>query len=272
MQHEFDSPISQSLYFSDSQTILLHMDDGTVWQSSNEGFSWKQLYPKETFLGVVMHAFSYDRAYLIPSGDSRKLYYTTDTGRSWLEMTLPMSPNSLGIPMLDFHPTRADWLIFTGSIDCGSLSNSCRAVSYYTTEHGRRWKEVDSYVRTCAWARDQRLKIDEREIICESYRNKRGSQVGGDYNPLELVAGGNYYSNPKRLFESVVGFASFAEYLLVAQVSLASAQTLIMIMMMMMIGPHIDDASSTRWRGLYRCRSRWMGTNSQKGNFLLPCE
>lgn len=218
IQHDFDTGIDQHSYFPNSQTVLLHMADGTVWQSSNEGFSWKQLYADETFVGVIMHAFSPERAYLITN--SRKIYYTTDTGRQWIEMTPPMEPNSLGLPILDFHPTRADWIIFTGSIDCSStLSTSCRAVAYYSTEHGRRWKKIEEYVRTCAWARDARLKIDEREIICESFRDKRGSQKGGDYNPIELIAGSNYYSNKIKLFDSVVGFASFSEYLLVAQVS-----------------------------------------------------
>jgi hypothetical protein len=93
-------------------------------------------------------------------------------------------------------------------------------VAYYSTDHGRRWKKIEEYVRTCAWARDARLKIDEREIICESYRNKKGSQNSGEYNPVELIAGASYYSKKIKLFESVVGFASFSEYLLVAQVSL----------------------------------------------------
>jgi hypothetical protein len=194
------------------------MADGTVWQSSNEGFSWKQLYPDETFLGVLMHSFSPERAYLI-TGD-RRIYYTTDTGRQWLEMRPPMEANTLSLPILDFHPTRADWIIFTGSVDCTStLSTSCRAAAFYSTDHGRRWTKIEEYVRTCAWARDARLKIDEREIICESYRDKKGSQKSGEYNPIELIAGANYYSKKIKLFDSVVGFASFSEYLLVAQVS-----------------------------------------------------
>ena len=210
--HEFAS-ITQQYYFQQSSTTLLHLQDHTVWQSSNEGFSWRLLYADIS--GVILHSFSYDRAYLV---SDKQIYYTTDTGRSWLTMTLPMGPNTLGLGILDFHPTRADWLIFTGSVDCDStVSANCHAVAYYTTDHGRRWKQVDSYVRTCAWARDARLKIDEREIICESYRDKRGSQLSGDYNPIELVAGSPYYSSPKRLFDSIVGFASFAEYLLVAQ-------------------------------------------------------
>jgi hypothetical protein len=132
-----------------------------------------------------------------------------------------MDPNNLGIPILDFHPTKPDWLIYTGSEECTStLSTNCHAVAYYSTDHGRRWKKIEEYVRTCAWARDARLKIDEREIICESYRNKKGSQNSGEYNPVELIAGASYYSKKIKLFESVVGFASFSEYLLVAQVSL----------------------------------------------------
>ncbi|WVQ82331.1 hypothetical protein IAT38_004459 [Cryptococcus sp. DSM 104549] len=216
--HEFSSSIVQNLYFPLSQTILLQLADATIWQSSNEGFSWKQLSESDTILSVSMHTYSPERAYLITN--TRKIYYTTDTGRSWNIITAPMDPNNLGISILDFHPTKPDWLIFTGSADCSStLSTTCRAVAWYSTDHGRRWKKIEEYVRTCAWARDQRLKIDEREIICESYKNKKGSQALGEYNPLELIAGASYYSKKIKLFDAVVGFASFSEYLLVAQLN-----------------------------------------------------
>lgn len=167
-----------------------------------------------------MHQFSGERAYLIT--DKKRIYHTTDTGKSWNSIYPETEPNNLGITILDFHPTKPDWLIYTGSIDCAStLSSTCRAVAYYSTDHGKRWKKIDEYVRTCAWARDARLKIDEREIICESYKNKKGSQRSGDYNPLELIAGANYYSKKIKIFDAVVGFASFSEYLLVGQVSLS---------------------------------------------------
>ncbi|WWC63338.1 uncharacterized protein I303_105938 [Kwoniella dejecticola CBS 10117] len=216
--HGFNSVITQHQYFPGSQSVLLQLGDGTVWQSSNEGFSWKQLYEQETFLGVTMHTFAGERAYLLT--DSKRIYHTTDYGRSWNVITAPELPNNLGITILDFHPTKADWLIYTGAIDCtDTLSTNCRAVSYYSTDHGRRWKKIEEYVRNCAWARDARLKIDEREIICESYKNKKGSQLGGEYNPLELIAGPGYYSKKIKLFDAVVGFASFSEYLLVAQLN-----------------------------------------------------
>jgi len=35
---------------------------------------------------------------------------------------------------------------------------------------------------------------------------------------LELVVGSNYYNRKKKIFDAVVGFAKFSEYLVVAEV------------------------------------------------------
>lgn len=219
--HSFDSYVVNQQYFGQGATVLLQLADDSVWQSSNEGFSWKRLYEDDHFLSVIMHAHSSDRAYLVT--DTRKMYYTTDTGRTWSTIQAPADPNPFNIEMLDFHPTRPDWLIFTGAADCkDTLSQKCRAIAYYSTDNGRHWKKLEEYVRTCSWARDARLKIDEREIICESYRDKKGSQRSPDYNPLQLIAGQQFYSKKTKLFDSVVGFATFSEYLIVAELDDAS--------------------------------------------------
>lgn len=211
--------MSQHAYFGDSKTILVELSDNTVWQSSNEGFTWKRLYEKEKFLALALHEYSKDRAYLVT--DTRTVYYTTDTGKSWNTFTSPNDPNGLGVPIFDFHPTKSDWIIWTGQVDCDTLeSTTCRAESYYTTDNGRRWKKIESYVKKCSWARDSRLKIDDKMIICETYKNKSGSQRSSSYNPLQLVAGKGYYSSEEILFPTIVGFATFSEYLIVAEVIL----------------------------------------------------
>lgn len=66
---------------------------------------------------------------------------------------------------------------------------------------------------------DKELTTDPTEIICESYRDKKGSQATFEGNPLELVVGTNFFGRKKKMFDRVVGFAKFSEFLVVASVS-----------------------------------------------------
>ncbi|KZV85936.1 Oligoxyloglucan reducing end-specific cellobiohydrolase [Exidia glandulosa HHB12029] len=210
---EFDSLVVQHAFFKNSKTILVRLEDGIVWQSSNEGFTWQQMEGK--WLGFYMHPYSNDRGYLI--GAERKMMYTTNQGRNWVAFTAPAPPNTMRIPVLAFHPKRNDWLIWTGAYGCPG--KDCHARAWYTTNNGREWDSIDTYVRTCSWARDKDLKIDEELILCESYRDKKGSQehFRPDNNPLQFIAGGNFYAKPQKIFDNIVGFAKFSEYLIVAQ-------------------------------------------------------
>ena len=189
--------------------------------SSNEGYAWTQLRFEDNnfrFLAFYHHKYSPDRAYLIT--DSEKFFYTTDTGRNWLVAKAPTPPNTFGAVVLHFHPN-SDMLIWTGNKDCGG--DNCRAEAQFTRDNGRTWTFVEDYVKNCAFAKDKHLDADPTEIVCESYKVKQGSQKYFGYNnPLELVAGRNYFEKGTRkmLFENVVGFTKFSEFLVVAEVYL----------------------------------------------------
>ena len=63
------------------------------------------------------------------------------------------------------------------------------------------------------------LFADPTEILCESHRDKTGNQrLFQMDNPLELIEGTDYYRKKKKLFDQVVGFAKFSEFLIVAEV------------------------------------------------------
>lgn len=201
--------------------MLVQLWNGQIWQSRNEGYTWKQIEPTEAFATYYMHTHSNDRAFLITKGT--RVYYTTSGARFWDTFKAPLPPNNFNIPLISFHPQQTDWLIWVGEADCSDLgeNGNCRAEAWYTTDNGRKWTYIESYVRQCSWARDNDLKIDGRLILCESYRDKQGNQKAfGNNNPLELVIGGNFFAKGERqrLFEQVVGFATFSEYLLVAEV------------------------------------------------------
>ena len=177
-----------------------------------------QLYPGQRFLAFYHHKYAADRAYLIT--DTNTFYYTTDFGSNWHTGSAPTLPNTFGAQVLRFHPT-SDNLIWTGNRDCdGSGSgDKCRAEAMYSRDNGRKWTFVEDYVRNCAWTRDRTLDADPNEILCESHRDKKGSQrMFTQDNPLELVVGENFYRRRKKMFDQVVGFAKFSEFLVVAAV------------------------------------------------------
>jgi hypothetical protein len=211
---EFPAQIVQHNYFKDSTTLLVRLADHSIWQSSNEGYTWNQLYPDAHFLAFYLHGYANDRAYLITS--SMQYYYTTDTGRSWNPLDGPLVPNTFGAPVLNFHP-QTDILLWIGNKDCTGTGENCHAEAHYSRDNGRHWHLVETYVRNCGWARDSDLKIDSTQILCESYKNKEGSQRFFQDNPLEFVSGTNFFQKKTKLFDHVVGFAKFSEYLIVAE-------------------------------------------------------
>ncbi|KAI0923357.1 vacuolar protein sorting/targeting protein PEP1 [Taiwanofungus camphoratus] len=213
---EFPAPILQFAYFKDSTTILVRLGDNSIWQSSNEGYTWQQIHPEEHFVAFYHHSYSNDRAYLITN--SKRYWYTTDTGKNWVALDGPLPPNNFGLQILHFHPMKSDYLIWTGSDGCAGFGETCHAEAFYTRDNGRNWKPIEKYVRNCAWARDAELLVDPNQIICESYKNKEGSQRFFQMdNPLELIGGTDFFSKRTRLFDHVVGFAKFSEFLIVAE-------------------------------------------------------
>ncbi|KAH9941948.1 Oligoxyloglucan reducing end-specific cellobiohydrolase [Amylocystis lapponica] len=213
---EFPAPVVQFAYFKQSTTILVRLGDSSIWQSSNEGYTWEQIHPEERFVIFYHHGFSNDRAYLITN--SRRYYYTTDTGKTWTAAEAPAAPNTFGLQILHFHPSKSDYLIWSGGSGCSGFGDNCHVEAYYSRDNGKNWKLIDTYVRNCAWARDAELLVDPNQIICESYKNKEGSQRFFQMdNPLELIGGQDFFNKKTKLFDHVVGFAKFAEYLIVAE-------------------------------------------------------
>lgn len=215
---DFPSRIIEHQYFGNGKTLLAYTADNSVWITTNEGFTWKRILENEKFVAMAMHKYAKNRAYLFTN--SRTVWVTIDNGVTWSKFNAPMDPNSLSIPLLDFHPEQADWLIWTGSVDCASATSSnCHTKAFYTRDHGRSWKDIDTYVRVCTWGRDRKFKIDDRTIFCESYAKKSGSQRSADVGDLQLIAGTNFYAKQQILFEAIVGFATFEQYMVVAEVS-----------------------------------------------------
>lgn len=252
-QFEFPSSYHQFEYFKDSSTILVRLDDSSVYQSSNEGYTWKHIIPEERFISFYMHAHSNDRAYLLTT--TTTVYHTIDGGESWNTMQAPLPPSTFGAPVMSFHPQNSDWIIWMGGTgDCNGFAGDCHAEASYTTNNGHSWNKIESYVKSCGWARDTDLKVDRQLILCESYKDKRGNQhYFGSSNSLELWEGSGFYNNPTKLFDNVVGFTKFSEYLIVAEVSVMNVSVLLEFPPFLIILP--SSSILKRYRLIYKSLS-----------------
>jgi hypothetical protein len=139
-------------------------------------------------------------------------------------MTPPTRPNTFGISHLSFHPNKEEYIIWIGEENCDAgIGQSCAAVAHYSKDNGRQWHFIERYVRSCEWARDSELLVDPNQILCERYQNRKGDQrLFGRDTPLELVSGTQFFKNQRKLFDNIVGFTKFSEYLVVAQVGLVT--------------------------------------------------
>ncbi|EDR05456.1 uncharacterized protein LACBIDRAFT_329753 [Laccaria bicolor S238N-H82] len=107
------------------------------------------------------------------------------------EPKAPTPPDTFGAQVTHFHPN-TDNLIWTGNRGCSAQAQSCHAEAQYSRDNGRKWSLIDSYVWNRAWAKDAELNTDPNEIICGT---RRATSV----------------------FDHVVGFAKFSEFLVVAE-------------------------------------------------------
>lgn len=124
---------------------------------------------------------------------------------------------------------------------------------------------IEEYVRNCAWAKDAELAVDRSQILCESYRDKVGSQrYFQSNNPLQLVGGSDFFKKKKTLFNQVVGFAKFAEFLIVAEVSR------VVLVVWLLANAFFSSSSYPRSVRL-TCRYLWMDEHSPPDGSRLVC-
>ncbi|CAG8518361.1 10234_t:CDS:10, partial [Racocetra persica] len=220
---KFDTLITDFFYVDNTTTILIRSND-QVWKSDDEGYSWELIKDLKgaKVLAMIQNPYFKEHIYFITLSNTQ--YYTTNAGKSISPMKVREQPNVLELPILKFHPTEKEWLIYTASVKCDEIfSLECKAVAYYTQDNGGNWEELDNYVRTCSWALDTKFVVDDKKFIfCESYKNKRGSQKSFINNPLQLWSSHDFGKSKTTVSDDIVGFTTFEQYMVAAEARISS--------------------------------------------------
>ena len=218
--HSFDSSVRQYFYLErtkdssgDDQTIVAQLNNGQIHITSNFGRTWTRVLPDEELVAVVSHEYFKDWIYLFTAG--KKAFASKDRGQSFTEIKLPAPPNMMRIPLLDFHSTRSNWLIFTGQEGCESTTKrDCRPIAYYTENGGRSWHELLDYVQQCSYIGTTDVDANDNLIYCTTNLDKDDKPGSA----MQLRSSIDYFSTSQTHFTNVLGYAVFEEFVVVAEI------------------------------------------------------
>jgi hypothetical protein len=211
---------SQLQTFQDKVSRVFYLNDQTILHSLDSVY----VFPKTLILsGVLDVQLDQNSLYLLTATD----IYIYTTSLQKLPLPANTKPNDFDVPVLDFHPTQKDWLIYvSGSKAC---PNACHTTTYMTVDKGLNWKQVDTWSEKCVWARDvffSNPALDNDAIYCMSYmyKNQDISQdklrfQENSQNPLQFILIKNQGSSQTVMLDKgVQGFFVVSNVLVVASV------------------------------------------------------
>lgn len=212
--------IYDKLYFErtetssgDDETVIAQTEDG-VFLSHDHGKKWKQILSDVKIKYIVRHKYLNDRVFFIASND--KVYYSLNRGDDIqkFDAKVPHPADWDYAAPMSFHPTKKDWIIWTG-MSCSKGGDSCHAVASISQDRGDTWKTLARYVSKCEFIYEAQTtqKEDEKLIFC-TIRTKESPDV--DNNPWKLVSSTDFFQDSVTHFEDILGFATMSEYTIVA--------------------------------------------------------
>lgn len=183
-----------------------------IWITHDHGEKWKRILEDVEVVTIYPNPNFFDSVYFITP--NAEVWYTLDRGHTDPKKMskVPSKPNRKNLQVLDFHPRKKDWLIWTGQEDCED-PKTCHVVTYYTKDNGYEWHRLLPYAGLCKWVRTGNEKGSEKLVFCEHEEKEDGS------GNLQLLASDNFFDDKKEHFSDIIGFATMKEFIIVASVN-----------------------------------------------------
>lgn len=196
------------------ETVIAQTDKG-VFLSRDHGKNWKEILKDKKVKYVVRHTYLNDRVFFIASDD--KVYYSVNRGDDIQEfdVKVPHPADYLHAAPMSFHPTKKDWIIWTGK-SCSTGGDSCHAVASISKDRGDSWKTLARYVSKCEFIYAEKTAREaegEKLIFCGA-RTKESNDPKD--NPWKLVGSTNFFEDSVTHVDDMQDFAIMSEYIIVA--------------------------------------------------------
>ncbi|KAL4867861.1 hypothetical protein BDV12DRAFT_111518 [Aspergillus spectabilis] len=193
----------------DETIMMLNGKEHELFVSHDHGKNWRQELKDKNIMKLVHHHYNSDTAYILTNGVDG--FYTINRGETFRPFTAKLAPNNENVPVLRFHPTKRDWLIWIGAADCDS--GDCHSNAYFSDDRGDTWKLLLRYAKKCEFESRENRPDSDRLIFCEQYENENKK------NRLQLKSiASESFSESDWIthYEDVVDYVTRSEYIIVA--------------------------------------------------------
>ncbi|KAJ3174619.1 vacuolar protein sorting/targeting protein PEP1 [Irineochytrium annulatum] len=217
----FKHPLADYFYFNRTKSVVIRDASGNVWMSQDAGMSWEQPDTlKKTDVDVIMRdPHRGDRAFFIT--DEKTQFVAESNGTFIRQFDVPSRPNHMRADILATHPDDANYLLWTGEVDCEAIvSDNCHTETYASTDGGKNWNSIAKYAVRCMWGRDKDFRGPSKDtIFCDVYDVDSGNMRGMTPTNTEKVLkkSTDLGKSWEVVLEKSAGFAISYEYMVAAK-------------------------------------------------------
>ncbi|KAL4915432.1 hypothetical protein BDW62DRAFT_203620 [Aspergillus aurantiobrunneus] len=190
----------------EDETIMMLTTEHELFVSHDHGKTWRQELKGTKIIRIVRHYYNSDTAYFLTNGE--KAFYTINRGETFQSFKTRTPPNRENAPILRFHPSRRDWLIWIGA-DCDS--GDCHSNAYFSDDRGDNWKPLRRYAKKCEFEHRENRPNSDRLIFCEQYEDENENKR------LQLKSTTDESLQEWRIVdEEIVDYVTRSEYIILA--------------------------------------------------------
>ncbi|KAL9109142.1 MAG: hypothetical protein Q9227_006233 [Pyrenula ochraceoflavens] len=190
----------------EDETVIMRTSEQEIYKSRDHGKTWEQILKGEPVIQIRPHDYFNDVVYFVTGG--KKVFYSIERGDNIRSFEAPDPPTLSGLPILGFHESYKDWILWTGAKDCPG--KGCHNIVHYSTDRGDEWKTLVRYSRKCEFIKPEGRQEKEKLVYCEQYQDENPS------NPLQLYSSDNWFADSEKHFDDIIGFATMSEFIVVA--------------------------------------------------------
>lgn len=211
-EFKFSSQLAKYSFLDNSandEALIVKTEANEIYISHNAGKTFKKFETHDQIFDYYLNPYFKDDIYLVTT--TKKIYISYDRGNSFQTVKAPSNINVFGMPLFTFDKNDRYTFIYYGDEHCSSrFSEKCKSVAFLTRNMGDDFKAIKKGVRACDFVGSKyENPVDPDLIYCQQ-------QVPNGF--YELTSSTDDFSTEKKLFDSIIGFATTGHFTVVAAV------------------------------------------------------